>query len=143
MDDVAIVSAVRTPIGILNGALSNLPAHELGAIVIEEALTRAKISSEEISEVIMGQVLTAAQGQNPARQAAVRAKIPVETPAVTVNQVCGSGPRSVGLGFQAIRTGGSAVVFPGGQESNNQAPHAGHICKRTKIGNSEPAFTMI
>src|SRR5260221_10228912 len=109
MDDVAIVSAVRTPIGILNGALSNLPAHELGAIVIEEALTRAKISSEEISEVIMGQVLTAAQGQNPARQAAVRAKIPVETPAVTVQQVFGSG-----LGFRApwfldFTTGGNAV----------------------------------
>ncbi|HKB98219.1 MAG TPA: beta-ketoacyl synthase N-terminal-like domain-containing protein [Terriglobales bacterium] len=143
MDDVAIVSAVRTPIGILNGALSNLPAHELGAIVIEEALTRAKISSEEISEVIMGQVLTAAQGQNPARQAAVRAKIPVETPAVTVNQVCGSGLRSVALGFQAIRTGDSAIVLAGGQESMSQAPHAVHIRNGTKFGNSELVDTMI
>src|SRR5260221_4337733 len=122
MDDVAIVSAVRTPIGILNGALSNLPAHELGAIVIEEALTRAKISSEEISEVIMGQVLTAAQGQNPARQAAVRAKIPVETPAVTGNQVCGSGLRSLGPGFPAIRKGGNGVVLPGRPGSNSQNP---------------------
>jgi acetyl-CoA C-acetyltransferase len=117
MDEVVIVSAVRTPIGILNGALSSFVAHELGAIVIEEALTRAKISSEEVSEVIMGQVLTAAQGQNPARQAAVRANISVETPAMTVNQVCGSGLRSVALGFQAIRTGDSAIVLAGGQES--------------------------
>jgi acetyl-CoA C-acetyltransferase len=143
MDDVVIVSAVRTPIGILNGALSSLPAHELGAIVIEEALTRAKISSEEISEIIMGQVLTAAQGQNPARQASVRAKVPVETPAMTINQVCGSGLRSVALGFQAIRTGDSAIVLAGGQESMSQAPHAVHIRKGTKFGNSELVDTTI
>jgi acetyl-CoA C-acetyltransferase len=143
MDEVVIVSAVRTPIGILNGALSSFVAHELGAIVIEEALTRAKISSEEVSEVIMGQVLTAAQGQNPARQAAVRANISVETPAMTVNQVCGSGLRSVALGFQAIRTGDSAIVLAGGQESMSQAPHAVHIRKGAKFGNSELVDTMI
>jgi acetyl-CoA C-acetyltransferase len=143
MDDVVIVSAVRTPIGILNGALSNFPAHELGAIVIEEALTRAKLGPEEVSEVFMGQVLTAAQGQNPARQASIRARIPVETPAMTVNQVCGSGLRSVALGFQAIRTGDSAIVVAGGQESMSQAPHAIHIRKGTKFGNSALVDTMI
>jgi acetyl-CoA C-acetyltransferase len=143
MDDVVIISAVRTPIGTLNGALSTLPAYELGAIVIEEALTRAKIGPEEISEVTMGQVLTAAQGQNPARQASVRAKIPVETPAMTINQVCGSGLRSVALGFQAIRTGDSAIVLAGGQESMSQSPHAVHLRKGTKFGNSELVDTMI
>jgi acetyl-CoA C-acetyltransferase len=143
MDDVVIVSAVRTPIGILNGALSSFPAHELGVIVIEEALTRAKLRSEEVSEIIMGQVLTAAQGQNPARQASIRAKVPVETPAMTVNQVCGSGLRSVALGFQAIRTGDSAIVVAGGQESMSQAPHAIHIRKGTKFGNSELVDTMV
>jgi acetyl-CoA C-acetyltransferase len=143
MDDVVIVSAVRTPIGILNGALSSFPAHELGAMVIEEALSRAKLGPEEVSEIIMGQVLTAAQGQNPARQASIRAKMPVETPAMTVNQVCGSGLRSVALGFQAIRTGDSAIVVAGGQESMSQAPHAIHIRKGTKFGNSELVDTMI
>jgi acetyl-CoA C-acetyltransferase len=143
MDDVVIVSAIRTPIGILNGALSSFPAHELGAIVIEEALTRAKLGPEEVSEVVMGQVLTAAQGKNPARQASIRAKIPVETPAMTVNQVCGSGLRSVAIGFQAIRTGDSAIVVAGGQESMSQAPHAIHIRKGTKFGNSALVDTMI
>jgi acetyl-CoA C-acetyltransferase len=143
MDEVVIVSAVRTPIGILNGGLSGLPAHELGAIVIQAALARAKISSEEVSEVIMGQVLTAAQGQNPARQASVHAKIPVEKPAMTINQVCGSGLRSVALGFQSIRAGDSAIVLAGGQESMSQAPHAVHIRKGTKLGNSELVDTTI
>src|SRR5260221_866543 len=142
MDDVAIVSAVRTPIGILNGALSNLPAHELGAIVIEEALTRAKISSEEISEVIMGQVLTAAQGQNPARQAAVRAKIPVETPAVTVKQGCGSGLRSLAPCFQALRTGAIALVFPRGPESMSQAPPSVPTRKANQFRNSKIPCTL-
>ena len=143
MNEVVIVSAVRTPIGILNGGLSSLPAHELGAIVIEEALVRAKIDPGEVSEVIMGQVLTAAQGQNPARQASIRAKIPIETPGMTINQVCGSGLRSVGLGFQAIRTGDSAIVLAGGQESMSLAPHAVQIRKGTKLGNSELIDTMI
>ena len=143
MNEVVIVSAVRTPIGILNGGLSSLPAHELGAIVIEEALVRAKIDPGEVSEVIMGQVLTAAQGQNPARQASIRAKIPIETPGMTINQVCGSGLRSVALGFQAIRTGDSAIVLAGGQESMSLAPHAVLIRKGTKLGNSELIDTMI
>ena len=143
MNEVVIVSAVRTPIGVLNGGLSSLPAHELGAIVIKEALVRANIDPGEVSEVIMGQVLTAAQGQNPARQASIRAKILVETPAMTINQVCGSGLRSVALGFQAIRTGDSAIVVAGGQESMSLAPHAAQIRKGTKLGNSELIDTMI
>ncbi len=143
MEEVVIVSAVRTPIGTLNGSLSGLSAHELGAIVIQEALARPQISPEEVSEVVLGQVLTAAEGQNPARQASVQAKIPVERPAMTINQVCGSGLRAVALGFQSIRVGDSAIVLAGGQESMSQAPHAVHIRKGTKLGNSELIDTMI
>jgi acetyl-CoA C-acetyltransferase len=143
MNEVVIVSAVRTPIGVLNGGLSSLPAHELGAIVIKEALVRANIDPGEVSEIIMGQALTAAQGQNPARQASIGAKIPVETPAMTINQVCGSGLRSLALGFLAIRTGDSAIVLAGGQESMSLAPHAVQIRKGTKLGNSELIDTMI
>jgi acetyl-CoA C-acetyltransferase len=143
MDEVVIVSGVRTPIGTLNGALSTLPAHELGAIAIGEALTRARVGPEEVSEVIMGQVLAAAQGQNPARQAAVRAKIPVERPAMTINQVCGSGLRAVALGFQSIRNGDSAIVVAGGQESMSQAPHSVLMRKAAKAGNAELIDTMI
>src|SRR4029077_14178827 len=135
MNEVVIVSAVRTPIGVLNGDLSSLPAHELGAIVIKEALVRANIDPGEVSEIIMGQVLTAAQGQNPARQASIGAKIPVETPAMTINQVCGSGLRSLALGFLAMRTGDSAIVLAGGEESMSLAPHAVQIRKVTKLGN--------
>jgi acetyl-CoA C-acetyltransferase len=143
MEEVVIVSAVRTPIGTLNGSLSGLSAHELGAIVIREALARPQISPEEVSEVVLGQVLTAAEGQNPARQASVQAKIPVERPAMTINQVCGSGLRAVALGFQSIRVGDSAIVLAGGQESMSQAPHAVRIRKGTKLGNSELIDTMI
>jgi acetyl-CoA C-acetyltransferase len=143
MEEVVIVSAVRTPIGTLNGSLSGLSAHELGAIVIREALARPEISPEEVSEVVLGQVLTAAEGQNPARQASVQAKIPVERPAMTINQVCGSGLRAVALGFQSIRVGDSAIVLAGGQESMSQAPHAVRIRKGTKLGNSELIDTMI
>src|SRR5947209_15011572 len=101
-DDIVIVSAARTPVGSFNGAFANLPAHDLGAVAIGAALERAKVAPGEVSEVILGQILTAAQGQNPARQAAMKAKIPVETPSFLVNQLCGSGLRAVALGYQAI-----------------------------------------
>jgi len=143
MDEVVIVSGIRTPIGTLNGSLSTLPAHELGAMAIEEALAKAQVGPEEVSEVFMGQVLTAAQGQNPARQASVHAKVPVERPAMTINQVCGSGLRAVALAFQSIRNGDSAIVVAGGQESMSQAPHSVLMRKTVKAGNSELTDTMI
>ena len=112
MTDVVIVAAARTPVGAFLGGLSTLPAHELGAIVIKEALARAKLDAAEVSDVVLGQVLTAGQGQNPARQAGVRAGLPVETPAITINQVCGSGLRAVAMGYQAIRSGTRASSSP-------------------------------
>ena len=115
-----IVAAARTPVGSLNGALSSLPAHELGATSIKAALERAKISPEKVSEVLIGQVLTAGAGQNPARQAAMKAGIPKEVPSTSVNMLCGSGLRTVVMGYQAIRNGDSSVVVAGGQESMSQ-----------------------
>ena len=116
-DDIVIVSAARTPVGAFNGALSSLPAHELGKAAIQEALKRAGVEGGRVSEVIMGQILTAGQGQNPARQASIAAGIPVESPAWGVNQLCGSGLRAVALGYQAILNGDSDIVVAGGQES--------------------------
>ena len=116
-DDIVIVSAARTPVGAFNGALSSLPAHELGKVAIQEALKRAGVEGGRVSEVIMGQILTAGQGQNPARQASIAAGIPVESPAWGVNQLCGSGLRAVALGYQAILNGDSDIVVAGGQES--------------------------
>lgn len=134
MAEVVILSAARTPVGSFNGALSSLPAHELGGVAIKEALNRAKVKGNEVSEVILGQVLTAGQGQNPARQAAVKAGIPFSVPACGVNMLCGSGLRSVVLAYQAIRSGDSTIVVAGGQESMSKAPHCVHMRSGLKFG---------
>jgi acetyl-CoA C-acetyltransferase len=142
-DDIVIVSAARTPVGAFNGALAGLPAHDLGKEAIKAALTRAGIEGGRVSEVIMGQILTAGQGQNPARQASVNAGIPVESPAWGVNQLCGSGLRAVALGYQAILNGDSEIVVAGGQESMSQAPHVAHLRNGTKMGSLELVDSMI
>src|ERR1700758_4453950 len=142
-DDVVIVSAARTPVGAFNGALSALPAHELGKIAITAALARAGVEAPRVSEVIMGQILTAGEGQNPARQASIGAGIPVEVPAWSVNQLCGSGLRSVALGYQAILNGDSDIVVAGGQESMSMAPHCAHLRGGVKMGDFQMIDTMI
>jgi acetyl-CoA C-acetyltransferase len=142
-NDVVIVGAARTPVGAFGGALSSLPAHELGKVAIVEALKRAGVAGAEVSEVIMGQILTAGQGQNPARQASIAAGIPVESPAWGVNQLCGSGLRTVALGYQAILNGDSEIVVAGGQESMSVAPHCQHLRNGVKMGNFEMIDTMI
>ncbi|MPZ59223.1 MAG: acetyl-CoA C-acyltransferase [Rhizobiales bacterium] len=142
-DDIVIVGAVRTPVGAFNGALASLPAHELGKVAIEAAFKRAGVEGPRISEVIMGQILTAGQGQNPARQASIAAGIPVESPAWGVNQLCGSGLRAVALGYQAILNGDSEIVVAGGQESMSQAPHCAHLRNGVKMGNFDMVDTMI
>jgi acetyl-CoA C-acetyltransferase len=142
-DDVVIVGAARTPVGAFNGAFANLPAHELGKAAISEAMKRAGVEGGQVSEVIMGQILTAAQGQNPARQASIAAGIPVESPAWGVNQLCGSGLRAVALGYQAIMNGDSEIVVAGGQESMSMAPHAAYLRSGQKMGSLEMVDTMI
>src|SRR5215204_1106495 len=142
-DDIVIVSAVRTAVGAFNGALASLPAHDLGKFAIQAALDRASVQGPDVSEVIMGQILTAGQGQNPARQASINAGIPVETPAWGVNQLCGSGLRAVALGYQAIVNGDSEIVVAGGQESMSQAQHAAYLRTGAKMGNLEMIDTMI
>src|SRR5690349_19512142 len=142
-DDIVIVAAARTPVGAFNGAFANLPAHELGRIAIKAALDRAGVEGGRVSEVIMGQILTAGQGQNPARQASIAAGIPVESPAWGVNQLCGSGLRAVALGYQAIVNGDSDIVVAGGQESMSMAPHCAHLRNGVKMGNYEMIDTMI
>jgi acetyl-CoA C-acetyltransferase len=142
-DAIVIAAGARTPVGSFNGALSSLPAHELGRIVIQEAMTRARIEPGMVSEVILGQILTAGQGQNPARQASINAGLPIETPAWLVNMVCGSGLRSVALGYQAIKNGDSSIVVAGGQESMSQATHCAHLRQGQKMGNLEFIDTMI
>ena len=142
-DDVVIVSAVRTPVGSFNGAFATVPAHDLGAVVIKAALERAGIEPGRVSEVIMGQILTAAQGQNPARQASIAAGLPVEIPAWGVNQLCGSGLRTVALGYQALLNGDAEIVVAGGQESMSMAPHAQYLRGGTKMGSIEFVDTMI
>jgi acetyl-CoA C-acetyltransferase len=142
-DDIVIVSAARTPVGAFNGAFANLPAHELGKVAIQEALKRAGVEGGRVSEVIMGQILSAGQGQNPARQASIAAGIPVESPAWGVNQLCGSGLRSVALGYQAILNGDSEIVVAGGQESMSLAPHCQHLRNGVKMGNFDMVDTMI
>ena len=142
-DDIVIVSAARTPVGAFNGAFANLPAHELGKIAIQAAMTRAGVEPGRINEVIMGQILTAGQGQNPARQASIAAGIPVESPAWGVNQLCGSGLRSVALGFQQIANGDADIVVAGGQESMSMAPHCAYLRNGVKMGNFEMVDTMI
>ena len=143
MTDVVIAAAARTPVGSFNGALSSFAAHDLGIVAITEALARAKVEPDDVSEVIMGQILTAGAGQNPARQAAVGAGIPVERTAYTINQLCGSGLRSVALGFQAIQLGDSDIVVAGGQESMSQAPHCVHLRDGAKMGDVQLVDTMI
>jgi len=142
-NDVVIVDAVRTPIGNFLGGLSSLPAHKLGALVIKALLERTKVKGEDVSEVILGQVLTAAQGQNPARQASLGSGLPKEVPAWGLNQVCGSGLRAVALGYQAIREGDSTIVIAGGQESMSQSPHAAYLRSGVKMGNGSLVDTMI
>jgi acetyl-CoA C-acetyltransferase len=143
MTEVVIVSAVRTPVGSFNGAFADLPAHVLGQTAIDAALKRANVDPADVSEVIMGQILTAGQGQNPARQASIAAGLPVEVPAWGVNQLCGSGLRSVALGFQAVSAGDSPIVVAGGQESMSQAPHAAHLRAGVKMGDLKYIDTMI
>ena len=143
MTNVVIASAARTPVGSFNGSLSSLSASDLGKVAIEAALDRAGVAPEDVSEVIMGQILTAAQGQNPARQASIGAGLPVEVPAYGVNQLCGSGLKSVAMGLQAIQSGDSGIVVAGGQESMSMAPHASNLRGGTKMGNTEFVDTMI
>jgi acetyl-CoA C-acetyltransferase len=142
-DDIVIVGAARTPVGAFNGAFGNLPAHELGKVAITAALQRAGVEAPRVSEVILGQILTAGEGQNPARQASIAAGIPVEVPAWGVNQLCGSGLRTVALGFQSILNGDSDIVVAGGQESMSMAPHCAHLRNGVKMGNFEMIDTMI
>src|SRR5947199_4931874 len=141
--DVVIASGARTPVGSFNGSFATVPEHDLGAVAIGAALQRAKVEPGEVSEVVMGQILTAAQGQNPARQAAMKARIPVETPSYLVNQLCGSGLRAVALGYQAIRNGDAAIVVAGGQESMSMAPHCMHLRNGVKMGAAELVDTML
>jgi acetyl-CoA C-acetyltransferase len=143
MADIVIAGAVRTPIGAFNGKLATFPAHELGALVIAEALARAETAPGEVSEVIMGQVLTAGQGQNPARQASIKAGLPDGVPAYGVNHVCGSGVKAVALGYQAIRSGDSAIVVAGGQESMSLSAHCAHLRNGQKMGDLAFVDTMI
>jgi acetyl-CoA C-acetyltransferase len=142
-DDIVIVSAARTPVGAFNGAFANLPAHELGKVAIKAALERAGVEGRDVSEVILGQILSAGQGQNPARQASIAAGIPVESPAWGVNQLCGSGLRTVALGYQAILNGDSDIVVAGGQESMSMAPHCAYLRGGVKMGNFDMVDTMI
>src|SRR3979411_2646246 len=142
-DDIVIVSATRTPVGAFNGAFAALPAHELGKVAIAESLKRAGVEGGAVSEVILGQILTAGQGQNPARQASIAAGIPVESPAWGVNQLCGSGLRTVALGYQAILNGDSEIVVAGGQESMSMAPHCAYLRNGVKMGNFDMVDTMI
>jgi acetyl-CoA C-acetyltransferase len=140
---VVIASAARTPVGTFNGSLASLPAHELGKVAIAAALERAGVQPGDVSEVILGQVLTAGQGQGPARQASIAAGIPVDTPAWSVNQICGSGLRAVALGMQQIQTGDAAIVVAGGQESMSRSMHAAHLRDGTKMGDVKFIDTMI
>jgi acetyl-CoA C-acetyltransferase len=143
MSDIVIASAVRTPIGAFNGAFAGLTAHQLGTVAVEAALARAGIAPTDVSEVVLGQILTAAEGQNPARQTAMAAGIPKEVTAMTINQVCGSGLRAVALGFQAIKAGDSSIVVAGGQESMSRAPHAAYLRAGVRMGPAEFVDTMI
>ncbi len=142
-NEVVIVSALRTAIGSMGGTLKNIPGHELGSCVISQIINKSGIKKEDVDEIIMGQVLTAATGQNPARQAAIMSGLPKEKPAYIVNQVCGSGLRSVVSGFQSILSGDSKVVIAGGQESMSTSPHAINIRAGKKLGKAELIDTMI
>ena len=143
MTDVYITGATRTGVGSFNGSLESIPAHDLGKIVIDETIKRTGLDKSEIDEVIMGQVLAAGTGQNPARQASMNAGIAKETPAWVVNQVCGSGLRSVALGYQSIRNNDAKIIIAGGQESMSQSPHCTHLRNGTKMGDTQMIDTMI
>ncbi len=143
MTEVVITGAARTPVGSFLGSLSSLSASALGEIAIKAAMERAGVSPEEVSEVIMGQILSAGTGQNPARQAAIGAGIPVEKTAYGINQLCGSGLRTVALGYQAIMMGDSEIVVAGGHESMSQSPHTMHLRNGVKMGSGELVDTMI
>jgi acetyl-CoA C-acetyltransferase len=143
MTEIVIASAARTPVGAFNGAFASLPAHALGTIAIKAALERAGVKAEEVDEVILGQILTAGAGQNPARQAAMAAGIPAERTAFGINQLCGSGLRAVALAAQQIATGDAAIVIAGGQESMTQAPHCANLRAGQKMGGLELMDTML
>ena len=143
MSEVYITSATRTAVGSLGKTLKNVKAEELGSAVISESIKKSKIKPAEVNELIFGQVLTAGSGQNPARQAAIKAGVPKEVPSYIVNQVCGSGIRSVASGFQSIKSGGSKIMIAGGQENMSLAPHAIHLRDGKKLGDSELVDTMI
>lgn len=140
---IVIASAARTAVGSFNGAFATVPAHELGATAIKGALERAGVDAAEVDEVILGQVLQAGEGQNPARQAAMKAGVPKEATAWSVNQLCGSGLRAVALGMQQIATGDAKIIVAGGQESMSMAPHAAHLRGGTKMGDMKMIDTMI
>jgi acetyl-CoA C-acetyltransferase len=142
-DSIVIAGAARTPVGSFNGALSRVSAHYLGQVAIEGAIERSGVEPGEVSEVILGQILTAGQGQNPARQASIGAGIPVEVPAWGMNQLCGSGLRAVALGAQQVMDGSSSIVIAGGQESMSQSPHCAHMRDGVKMGDHTLIDTMI
>jgi acetyl-CoA C-acetyltransferase len=140
---IVIASAARTPVGSFNGALSSLSASALGTVALKAAMARAKVEAGEVDEVILGQILTAGQGQNPARQASIGAGIPITTPAWGMNQLCGSGLRAVALGMQQIADGAAKIVAAGGQESMSKAPHVAHLRDGVKMGDWSLVDTMI
>ncbi|MEM1371214.1 MAG: acetyl-CoA C-acetyltransferase [Pseudomonadota bacterium] len=142
-ETIVIASAARTPVGAFNGALASASAHDLGAVAITAALERAGVAKDDVSEVILGQVLTAGHGQNPARQAAINAGLPIESTAWGLNQVCGSGLRAVALAAQQIQSGNAAIVVAGGQESMSQSTHCMHLRNGTKMGDTKMIDTMI
>jgi acetyl-CoA C-acetyltransferase len=142
-DDIVIVGAVRTPVGAFNGAFANVPAHDLGKVAIKAALDRAGVEPARVSEVILGQILQAGEGQGPARQASIHAGVPVEVPAWSVNMLCGSGLRAVALGYQALVNGDSEIAVVGGQESMSMAPHCAHLRGGVKMGDFQMVDTMI
>ena len=141
--EIVIAGGARTPVGAFAGGLSSVPASYLGTVAIKEAMKRAKVEGKDVDEVVLGQILTAGQGQNPARQAAVDAEIPVERTAYGINQLCGSGLRSVALGFQAIALGDADIIVAGGQESMSQAPHCQHLRNGQKMGDLKLVDTML
>jgi acetyl-CoA C-acetyltransferase len=143
VSDIVIVSAVRTPVGSFNGAFANTPAHELGAVALKAAIERAKVETADVDEVILGQILAAGEGQNPARQAAMKAGVPQEKTAFVINQVCGSGLRAVALGAQQIASGDAAIIVAGGQESMSLAQHAAHLRGGVKMGEMKLIDTML
>ena len=143
MKNVFITSAVRTAVGSLGKSLKNISAENLGSIAISNAINYSKISASEVDEVIIGQVLTGGSGQNPARQAAIKSGIPKEKPAYIVNQVCGSGIRSIASAYQSIKSGNSKIVIAGGQENMSLAPHVIHLRDGKKLGDAELIDTMI